>query len=106
MPKATKAKSKVVTKKELVDSMVKWAAQNKGVELTKKQAEAALKGMLESVREFLHKGHKVQLVPYGSWEVRQRAARKGRNPKTQQVIQIPARKVPVFKVGKRLKEGM
>jgi len=105
MPKA-KTVSKVVGKKELVDAMVKWVEKNKGLSVTKKEAEALLKAFLETVVEFLRKGNKVQLVPYGSWEVRQRASRKGRNPQTGQEINIPARKVPVFKVGKRLKDSV
>ncbi|MEN3015185.1 MAG: HU family DNA-binding protein [bacterium] len=105
MPKA-KTTPKVVSKKEVVDSMVKWVEKNKEMQVTKKEAEALLKAFLETVVEYVRKGVKVQLVPYGSWEVRQRSSRKGRNPKTGQEINIPARKVPVFKVGKRLKEAV
>ncbi|MCS7165031.1 MAG: HU family DNA-binding protein [Candidatus Calescibacterium sp.] len=102
----TKTAPKVVNKKELIESMVKWVEKNKGMQVTKKETEAILKAFLETVVEYLKKGTKVQLVPYGSWEVRQRSARKGRNPKTGQEINIPSRKVPVFKVGKRLKEAV
>jgi len=101
-----KTTPKVVSKKELIDSMVKWVEKNKGLQVTKKETEALLKAFLESVVEHLRKGHKVQLVPYGTWEVRQRSPRKGRNPRTGQEINIPARKVPVFKVGKRMKESV
>ncbi len=105
MPKG-KTAPKVVSKKELVEAMVKWVEKNKGMQVTKKETETLLKAFLETVVEFLKKGHKVQLVPYGSWEVRQRSSRKGRNPRTGQEINIPARKVPVFKVGKRMKESV
>ena len=72
--------------------------------LTKKAAEAALDAFVASVEEALKKGQKVQLVGFGTFEVRQRAARKGRNPQTKAEIKIPASKAPVFKAGKALKE--
>ena len=72
--------------------------------LTKKAAEAALDAFVSSVEEALTKGEKVQLVGFGTFEVRQRAARKGRNPQTKAEIKIPASKAPVFKAGKALKE--
>lgn len=72
--------------------------------LTKKAAEAALEAFINSVEGALKKGEKVQLVGFGTFEVRQRAARKGRNPQTKAEIKIPASKAPVFKAGKALKE--
>lgn len=72
--------------------------------LTKKDAEKALKSFVESVDETLAKNEKVQLVGFGTFEVKQRGERKGRNPKTLEEITIPASKVPVFKAGKELKE--
>ena len=72
--------------------------------LTKKAAEAALDAFVTSVEGALKKGEKVQLVGFGTFEVRQRAARKGRNPQTKAEIKIPASKAPVFKAGKALKE--
>ncbi|MBR6505131.1 MAG: HU family DNA-binding protein, partial [Clostridia bacterium] len=71
---------------------------------TKKSAEAALNAFTEVVTETLVKGDKVQLVGFGSFEVRKRAARKGRNPQTKEEIKIPASKAPVFKAGKALKD--
>ena len=71
---------------------------------TKKDAEASLNAFVETVTETLVKGDKVQLVGFGSFEVRKRAARKGRNPQTKEEIKIPASKAPVFKAGKALKE--
>lgn len=72
--------------------------------LTKKAAETALDAFVTSVEEALKAGEKVQLVGFGTFEVRQRAARKGRNPQTKEVIKIPASKAPVFKAGKALKD--
>jgi DNA-binding protein HU-beta len=72
--------------------------------LTKKAAETALDAFVKSVEGALKNGEKVQLVGFGTFEVRQRAARKGRNPQTKAEIKIPASKAPVFKAGKALKE--
>ena len=72
--------------------------------LTKKAAETALDAFVTSVEGALKKGEKVQLVGFGTFEVRQRADRKGRNPQTKAEIKIPASKAPVFKAGKALKE--
>ena len=71
---------------------------------TKKNAEASLDAVIEVITEALSKGYKVQLVGFGSFEVRKRAARKGRNPQTKEEIKIPASKAPVFKAGKALKD--
>ena len=71
---------------------------------TKKDAEATLNAFIDVVTNALVKGDKVQLVGFGSFEVRKRAARKGRNPQTKEEIKIPASKAPVFKAGKALKE--
>mgnify|MGYP000424872907 FL=1 len=72
--------------------------------LTKKAAETALDAFVTSVEGALKNGEKVQLVGFGTFEVRQRAARKGRNPQTKAEIKIPASKAPVFKAGKALKD--
>ncbi len=71
---------------------------------TKKSAEASVNALVDVVTEALVKGDKVQLVGFGSFEVRKRAARKGRNPQTKEEIKIPASKAPVFKAGKALKD--
>lgn len=71
---------------------------------TKKGAEESLNALVEIITESLVKGDKVQLVGFGSFEVRKRAARKGRNPQTKEEIKIPASKSPVFKAGKALKD--
>ena len=71
---------------------------------TKKGAEASVNAFVDVVTEALTEGDKVQLVGFGSFEVRKRAARKGRNPQTKEEIKIPASKAPVFKAGKALKD--
>ena len=71
---------------------------------TKKAAEASVNAFVEVVTNALKEGDKVQLVGFGSFEVRRRAARKGRNPQTKEEIKIPASKAPVFKAGKALKD--
>lgn len=74
--------------------------------LTKKDATAAVDAVFSSIQASLAKGEKVQLIGFGNFEVRQRAARKGRNPQTGKEIQIPASKVPAFKPGKALKDAV
>ena len=71
---------------------------------TKKAAEASVNAFVEAVTESLVKGDKVQLVGFGTFETRERAAREGRNPRTKETINIPASTVPVFKAGKEFKE--
>lgn len=83
------------------DLIAKMAEKSK---LTKKDAEAALKALIESVEEALEKGDKVQLVGFGTFETRKRAERIGRNPRTKEEIKIPESIVPVFKAGKEFKD--
>ena len=71
---------------------------------TKKNSEATLNAFIDVVTVALAKGEKVQLVGFGSFETRKRAARKGRNPRTKEEIKIPASTAPVFKAGKALKD--
>ena len=73
-------------------------------ELSKKDAEKALKAFTEVVTEELKKGNKIQLVGFGTFEVAKRAAREGRNPQTGATMSIPASKAPKFKAGKALKD--
>lgn len=87
-----------MNKAELVASM----AEKSG--LTKKDTEKAVNAFVETVNEALMKNDKVQLVGFGTFEVKQRKERKGRNPKTQEEMVIPASKAPVFKAGKALKD--
>lgn len=72
--------------------------------LAKKDAEKALTALLDTVAETLAQGDKVQLVGFGSFEIKEREARTGRNPQTRAPIEIPATRVPVFKAGKALKD--
>ena len=72
--------------------------------LTKKDSEAALSAVIDTIQTALKKGDKVQLVGFGSFEVRKRAAREGRNPQTGATMKIAAAKVPTFKAGKGLKD--
>ena len=74
-------------------------------ELSKKDAEAAVKAVIDSVTEALADGDKVALVGFGTFEVKTRAARTGKNPRTGEAISIPASKVPSFKAGAALKNA-
>lgn len=89
-----------MNKTELIASIADKAG------LSKKDAEKALNAFIGSVQEALIKGDKVQLVGFGSFETRARAARKGRNPQTKKEITIPASKAPVFKAGKAFKDAI
>ena len=82
------------------------AAVAQKTSLSKKDSEAAVNATLESITASLETGEKVQLVGFGSFEVKSRAARVGRNPKTKAPIEIPASKIPVFKAGKVLKDSI
>ena len=73
---------------------------------SKKASEEALNALVDSITGALKKGDKVQLVGFGSFEVKKRAARKGRNPQTGEEIKIPASKAPAFKAGKALKDAV
>lgn len=75
-------------------------------ELTKKDATKAVEAVFNTIQSTLAKGEKVQLIGFGNFEVRDRAARKGRNPQTGKEIEIPASKVPAFKAGKALKDAV
>ena len=90
----------MANKQELVDSVAKATG------LTKKDATAAVDAVFTSIEEALKNGEKVQLIGFGNFEVRDRAARKGRNPQTGAEIEIPASKVPAFKPGKALKDAV
>jgi len=87
-----------MNKSELVASIAEKS------NLSKTDSEAALKGIIEAIEEALAKGEKVQLVGFGTFEPRARAARMGRNPRTKEEIQIAASTAPVFKAGKEFKD--
>jgi integration host factor subunit beta len=87
-----------MTKAELVEDVADAA------ELTKKDAERLVEIVFESIIETLNQGEKIELRGFGSFRVRERGARRGRNPKTGDPVSIPAKRVPYFKPGKELKE--
>ena len=89
-----------MTKAELV-TMV---ASKSG--LSKKDTEKAIAGMIDTITETLANGESIQLVGFGTFEVRERAARTGINPRTKQKIDIAATKVPAFKAGRALKDAV
>jgi len=87
-----------MTKVELI------AAVTEKTGMSKKDADRAISAVIDAIAEGLEKGDKVQMVGFGTFEVRTRAAREARNPRTGEPIPIPETKVPVFKAGKTLKE--
>ena len=87
-----------MNKTELVAAIAEKA------ELSKKDAEKAVKAFTDTVAEQLKAGEKIQLVGFGTFEVAERAARTGKNPQTKEEIQIPASKAPKFKAGRALKD--
>ena len=89
-----------MNKTELINSVSEKA------NLTKKEAGLAVEAVFESIQKSLSDGEKVQLIGFGNFEVRERAAHKGRNPQTGKEIDIPASKVPAFKAGKALKDAV
>ena len=89
-----------MTKTELINAVAEKSA------LTKKDAEKAVSAVIESITEALASGDKVALVGFGTFEVRDRAAREGKKPATGEAITIAASKVPAFKAGKALKDAV
>ncbi len=89
-----------MTKTELVAT----AAKKSG--LTQKDTDKALNALMEAVSEALANGDKVQLTGFGTFEVREKAAREGRNPRTGETISVPASKAPAFKAGASLKKAV
>ena len=85
------------------DLVAKIAAE---ASVTKKAANQALNSVIDGITVALEKGDKVSLVGFGTFKVNKRNARSGVNPQTKAKIQIPARKVPVFKAGKKLKDAV
>ena len=87
-----------MTKAELVDEIARKAS------LTRKHSEVIVEAVFSSIIEALHKGDKIELRGFGSFRVRHRGSRTGRNPKTGEGVLVPAKKVPYFKPGKELRE--
>mgnify|MGYP000900650378 CR=1 FL=1 len=88
-----------MNKAELIEEIAKATC-------SKKEAEAALGATLEAIKKALKKGDSVTLVGFGTFSVNKRKARKGRNPQTGEAIKIAAKKVPVFKAGKGLRDSV
>ena len=98
-PESTDAsKAGVMTKAELVDEVASV------VQLTKKQAETIVNIVFDSIVESLRSGQKIELRGFGSFRLRNRKSRTGRNPKTGEKVEVPSKKIPYFKPGKELKE--
>ncbi|MBS7370477.1 MAG: HU family DNA-binding protein [Oscillospiraceae bacterium] len=89
-----------MTKAELVAAVVEKTG------LSKKDTEKVIAGVLDTISDTLAKGKSIQLVGFGTFEVRERAARKGVNPQTKKPIEIAATKVPAFKAGRALKDAV
>lgn len=89
-----------MNKSQLIDAMAQ------GADLSKAQAEAALNTLIASVTQALRNGEAVALLGFGTFEARNRAGRQGRNPKSGELIEIPASIVPAFKPGKALKDAL
>ena len=87
-----------MTKAEIIEQMTKDAG------ISKTAAERALNSFIDSVKKTLKKGNKVTLVGFGTFSISKRAARKGRNPRTGEIIKIPAHKTPKFTAGKAFKD--
>src|SRR5437868_14099502 len=94
----TESKAGVMTKAELVDEVARV------VQLTKKQAETIVNIVFDSIVESLRAGQKIELRGFGSFRLRSRKSRTGRNPKTGEKIEVPSKKIPYFKPEKDLKE--
>lgn len=92
------SKGPVMTKAGLVDEVART------VQLTKKQAEAIVNVVLDSIVESLREGEKIELRGFGSFRIRSRKSRMGRNPKTGAKVEVPSKRIPYFKPGKELKE--
>lgn len=91
-------KAGVMTKAELVDEVARV------VQLTKKQAETIVNIVFDSIVDSLRSGQKIELRGFGSFRLRNRKSRTGRNPKTGEKVEVPSKKIPYFKPGKELKE--
>ncbi len=89
-----------MTKSELIDEVAHLSR------LTRKQAEIVVDAVFDSVRETLRRGEKIELRGFGSFRLRQRTSRAGRNPKTGEGVVVPAKRVPYFKAGKELKDRL
>ncbi len=93
-----------MAKKLMKDDIINSVADK--AELTKKDAAAAVEAFTSTVQDALKKGNSIGLIGFGTFEVRTRAAREGRNPQTGEPLKIPKKKVPAFKAGKKLRDAV
>lgn len=93
-------KSKVIGKADLISAIADKTNRSK------KEAAETLNVVLDTIQEHLKKGRGVRLIPFGSFEIRERKGRTGRNPRTGEKIKIKARKVPAFRPGKALRDAV
>ncbi|MGE0493064.1 MAG: HU family DNA-binding protein [Vulcanimicrobiota bacterium] len=98
--KAKAKKSKVIGKADLISAIADKTNRSK------KEAAETLNVVLDTIQEHLKKGRGVRLIPFGSFEIRERKGRTGRNPRTGEKIKIAARKVPAFRPGKALRDAV
>lgn len=98
--KSKAKKSKVMGKADLIEAIASKTNRSK------KEAAETLNVVLDTIQENLKKGKGVRLIPFGSFEIRERKGRTGRNPRTGEKIQIKARKVPAFRPGKALRDAV
>ncbi|MEM0530021.1 HU family DNA-binding protein [Zongyangia sp. HA2173] len=89
-----------MTKAELINLVAEKA------DISKKESDKVVGAVIDSITEALVKGEKIQIVGFGTFEVKERGERKGRNPRTKEEITIPASKLPTFKAGKALKDAV
>ena len=89
-----------MTKADLIDAV------SEKTQLKKRDVTEVVDTLLDNVKAALQRGEKVQLIPFGSFEVRERQSREGRNPKTGERLTIPARRVPAFHAGKELRDAV
>lgn len=90
-----------MTKSELIEVLCE---ENKS--LTKKQVETIVNGVFDSIKDSIKSGNKVEIRGFGSFKIRQKTSKTGRNPKTGERVEVPAKKVPYFKPGKEIKEQL
>ncbi len=93
-----------MAKKLMKDDIISSVVDKTG--LTKKDASAAVEAFTSTVQDALKKGNSIGLIGFGTFEVRTRSARDGRNPQTGETIKIPKKNVPAFKAGKKLKDAV
>ena len=97
---------KIIQEEKLMKKQELVAAISQEAEISKKDADRALTAAINAITKALADGDKIQLVGFGTFEVRERAARTGKNPRTGEMIDIAASKVPAFKAGKALKDAV